>query len=270
MRKFNVNFGVMVATVVLLVYAYIAFLGMLYKMDGVVWKATVATIGVIVAVALCVFIMVNSKVTKNTEIGIIGQILFGGAILLVFLLSGGPFTSFLKASTSRQEIGNEIEKVKNAAVGLDAKYNDYVEKRTIEYRTHGADNLHRMSLQRKLCPDSLAICQQQRQDWMSGIGDMSIWNISLPKNLQYMQQCVNDWKDNYVQLSSFAYDNLKLQPFEYNDFDESLKSMLESIKNAGYSFWAVLAAILAALTMMLPYWLAIPVKTPKRKEITYV
>ena len=78
-----------------------------------------------------------------------------------------------------------------------------------------------------------------------------------------MQQCVNEWSENYNQLSSIAYDGQQLQPFQYSEFQTELDSLMIAFKKAGYSFWAVLVAIIAALAMLVPYWLAIPVKTRK-------
>lgn len=272
MRKFNLNWGVMLAAVVLLGYTYISFLGLLYKVDGVIWKAVLFAIAIIVLVATCVYIMVNSKMTKSKEVGIVGQIIFGVIILATFLLSGGPFTSFLKVAGSKDAIETEIVNVKDAVSGLDVEYNTYAANRVSEYRTSMLERneLKVQSLQRRLNPDSIATMQQLRQNWVADIGDMSIWNIRLPQNLKYMQQCVSEWTDNYVQLSDFVYDSEKNQSFKYEKFDSSLNKLMDSFKNAGYSLWAVIVAILSALVMMIPYWLAIPTQTRNTKGITYV
>lgn len=272
MRKFSLNWGVMLAAVVLLGYTYISFLGMLYKVDGVIWKAVLYAIGVIAAVSICVYIMVSAKVTKSKEIGLVGQIFFGLIILAVFLVSGGPFTSFLKVSGSKTNIETEIANVKEAASGIDSEYNKYASDRIKAYVRvlPEGEELKIQSLQRRLCPDSIKAIQQQRQDWVAGIGDMSIWNIKLPQNLKYMQECVSDWTSNYDQLSSIIYDGEQTNAFTYDKFESSLSTLMDSFKKAGYSFWAILVAILAALVMMIPYWIAIPIpgtKNGKRKKL---
>lgn len=262
----------MLAAVVLLGYTYIAFLGMLYKADGVIWKAVLSAVGVMAVVSTCVYVMVSAKVTKSKEVGLVGQIVFGAIILVAFLVSGGPFTSFLKVAGSRSAIEQEINNVKVSASGLDQDYNTYASDRVKAYRQalSPEDELKAQSLQRRLCPDSISTIQQQRQEWVERIGDMSIWNIMLPQNLKYMQKCVSEWTDNYKDISDVIYDNEEAAAFEYNRFDTSLNELLLSFKKAGYSVWAVLVAILSALVMMIPYWLAIPTQTRTNKKVTYV
>lgn len=265
MRKFTLNWGVVLALVVLLVYTYISFLGMLYKVEGVAWKAVLFAIAVIAIVAICVYIMVNAKMTKSKEIGMVGQIVFGLIILVTFLFSGGPFTSFLQVAGNRDKIEREIASVKQLAAGIDSTYNVYAYDRVHQYKRSldSGDELRVKSLQRRLLPETLLPVQSQRQDWVSQIENMTIWNIMLPQNLKYMQQCVKEWSDNYYQLSAFTYDGQQLKPFEYQEFKTKLDDLMNGFKKAGYSIWAVLVAIIAALAMLVPYWLAIPVKTRK-------
>lgn len=272
MRKFTFNWGAVLASVVLLAYTYISFLGMLYKVDGVAWKAVLFAFAVIAIVSACVYFMVNAKVTKSKDIGVIGQILLGLVILGAFLFSGAPFTSFLKVAGNRDKIEREIAIVKQLAAGIDSTYNVYAYDRVHQYKRSldSGDELRVKSLQRRLLPETLLPVQSQRQEWVSQIENMTIWNIMLPQNLKYMQQCVNDWSDNYNQLSSIAYDGQQLNPFEYSEFQTKLDGLMNDFKNAGYSFWAVLVAIIAALAMLVPYWLAIPTQTRKTKNVTYV
>lgn len=272
MRKFSLNWGVMLAAVVLLGYTYISFLGMLYKVDGVIWKAVLFAIGVIALVSACVYIMVSAKVTKSKEAGLVGQIVFGAVILVTFLVSGGPFTSFLKVAGSKTAIEAEIANVKASATGLDEEYNKYASDRVKKYERSLpiGNELKVQSLKRRLCPDSIASVQHQRQDWVARIGDMSIWNIKLPQNLKYMQQCVSDWTANYNQLSGIIYDNEQADAFTYDVFDSSLNSLMGGFKKAGYSFWTVLVALFSVIAMMVPYWLAIPTQTRNNKKVTYV
>ena len=273
MRKFNLNWGVMLAAIVLLLYVYISFLGRLYQVDGVVWKAALFAMVVVAIVSTCVFVMVSAKVTKSKEIGLIGQIAFGCVILATFLVSGIPFTSFLKVAGSQDKIESEINKVKEAVSGLDVAYNNYATSRVLEYKQSlpVGSELKGLSLKRRLYPDSISSIQKQRQEWVARIGNMSIWNIQLPHNLKYMQQCVSEWTDNYQQISSISYDDQLFKPFEYKEFGNSLEALMDSFsfKKAGYSIWAIIVAIIAALVMMLPYWIAIPVKTRKSGEIIW-
>jgi len=271
MRKFNLNWGVMLATIVLLGYTYVSFLGMLYKFDGNIIKAGLFATLTIVSVLLCIYVLVTAKVTKNKLSGFVGQIVFGIAILAIFLLSGGPFTSFLKVINAKTEIDTAVSNVKISTKGLDDAYNQYVVSRVDAYKKTlpNGDILRAESLKRHLSPETLNVCQAEREKWVESIGDMTIWNILLPKNLKYMQQCVKDWTNNYVELSSITYDDEKSNPFTYIEFDNSLNYLLDKIKNAGYSIWAIIVALFAAIVMMIPYWIAIPTKTGNNKEMMY-
>ncbi|MBQ7711332.1 MAG: hypothetical protein IJT39_05840 [Bacteroidales bacterium] len=273
MRKFNLNWGVVLAAVVLLGYSYISFLGMLYKVDGVLWKAVLFAIGVIAAVSICVYVMVSAKVTKSKEAGVIGQIVFGIIILATFLVSGSPFTSFLKVAGSKNAIETGINNVKTSAYSLDEEYNKYALERVQKYGNTFAvadGDLKVQSLKRRLSPDSINTVQQLRRDWVAQIGDMSIWNVKLPQNLKYMQQCVGNWTENYTLISDKIYESEHASAFSYNEFDTSLNLLMDSFKKAGYSFWAVLVAIFSAFVMMIPYWLAVPTSTRKTHGVTYV
>lgn len=272
MRKFNLNWGVVLAAMVLLAYTYISFLGMLYKVDGVIWKSILFAIGVIAVVAFCVYFMVKAKVTKVKGVGTIGQVGFGFIILVTFLVSGVPFTSFLKVAENQESIEKEIDNVRRLTIGVDSAYNAYAAVRIQQYKQElsSGDELKIQSLHRRLAPNDISSVQTQRKEWASQIGNMSIWNIKLPQNLKYMETCVTDWTKNYMEISNITYDGQLFKPFEYPEFQKSLSALMDGFKHAGYSFWSVIAAVFSALIMLLPYWLAIPTKVRKTKEINYV
>ena len=271
MRKFNLNWGVMLAAIVLLGYTYFSFLGMLYIFDGVIWKAILCAIAVIALISACVYVMVTSKVTKIKGVGLVGQILFGVIILAAFLVSGIPFTGFLKVVGSGEKIKSEIANVKQSATGLDIAYNSYAEGRIAEYKDSlsNGNDLKVKSLQRRLLPDSISIVQARRQDWVANIEGMSVWNVKLPHNLKSMQQCAAEWTANYKELADIAYDGQELKPFEYTEFESSLTSLMDSFKKPGYKGWTILIAILSAFVMIIPYLIADTTKTKGGKGVTY-
>lgn len=275
MRKLNLNWGVMLAAVVLLMYTYVSFLGLLYLVDGVVWKAALAALGVIVVVSLCVYVMCLARATKWKNLGTVGQSVFGVIILASFLASGIPFTSFLKVMGNREEIEKSITEVKASAEGLNMEYNLYVEMRMVAFEewlkenaqvyknAGGKDDQAKIAnvagcLERRLHPDSLDVRQQERHKWIDEISGMSIYNILLPQNLLYMENCVGEWYAEYVAMSKVTIGGAPYDEFRYDNFSKKLKEVMESMKEVGLSFWAILVALFTFFMMLLPYWLTIP------------
>lgn len=276
MRKFNLNWGVSLALIVLLAYTYIASMGVLYGKDGTYWKAALFAFGVIIAVSACVFFMVNAKVSKSKELSTIFQAIFGAVILVIFIFSGIPFTSFLEVAGNRHDTKEKIDNVRNQAMSLDSAYLAYADQRVANYKQtlSAGSALKAQSLQRRLCPEGISEVQQQRREWVDTIGGMSIWNIHFPENLNKLQSCVEDWTINYRDISSTIYSDepQNAQPFEYTDFDNSLKDLKTKFENPGFSIntiWVILIAILATLAMMVPYWLATPLHTRKPGPIVW-
>lgn len=272
MRKFNLNWGVMVAAVVLFLYTYVSFLGLLYLVDGVIWKAALAGLAVIGIVSVCVYVMCLAKATKWKGVGIVGQSVFGAIILVAFLASGIPFTSFLKVMENRSNIEKSINDVRTSAEGLNTAYNEYVLTRVDEYgqwlgdnsqvyqKAGGKDSIDKIanlttSLERHLHPDSLDVRQKERKEWIGAIGEMSIYNIMLPRNLQYMQRCVDEWSKEYENMSKITYDGAPYEEFKYDKFSKSLTEVVTTLKKVSLSMWAIVVAILAFFVMLLPYWL---------------
>ena len=106
------------------------------------------------------------------------------------------------------------------------------------------------SLENHLKPQSLAICQADRKEWLSKIEGMSVWNIMLPKNLKILAAAANEWTDGYVKLSNVSFDGNPPRLFTYNRFDDN---PLEELGESHISLFAVVMALLAFFFMLLPY-----------------
>ena len=269
MRDFKVNWAVILALIVLLGFTYFAFMGVLYNkyVNGDLWKAGLFAGLVILIVAVCVVIMCVSRATRWKEIGTAGQVVFAVIILAVFGVSAVPFTGFMKAIDSKQEISDAIHNTKTLADEIDQSYNGYVDNRIITYdhwlhadstryeNAAGKNDSVKManlttSLRNRLQPQSLAKCQSDRQLWLSTVQGMSVWNIMLPKNLDMLNNAVKEWKEEYVTLSDISYDGNPPELFDYKVYDEN---PLKELGEFNISWVAIVAALLSFFFMLLPY-----------------
>ncbi len=277
MYRFKFNWGFLIATVVLLFYSYIAFNGSLYMsfVDGDVKIAALLTLLLLLIVCICVYVMCRARATRWKNIGVPGQVIFGGIILLTFCVAGMPFASFLNAAQSKDRINEEARNVQLTAMQLDNSYNDYVNERVADYeqvlldnpslykKAGGMDNATKIvnlttSLKNRILPKGLDAVQQERRNWLDGIEDMSIWNMHTPKNISYLSECVNSWADEYKEISSIIYNGEEVDAFSYPVFQEKLDELKADLSRVHYSIWSILVAILCSAFMLLPYFITPP------------
>ena len=269
MRNFRINWAVILALIVLLGFTYFSFMGVLYdnRVNGDLLKGCLYALGVISIVSICVVVMCVSRATRWKEIGTAGQIVFALVILAVFGVSAIPFTGFTRAIKEKEKIQATINRTKQVADSVDMAYNTYVEERLANYEewlradstrylnAGGQSNEEKIanlknSLENHLKPQSLAKCQSDRREWLSKIEGLSVWNIMLPRNLKNLVGSVRTWTDDYVKLSNVSYDGNPPALFKYESVDDN---PLEELGEINISWYAVLAALLAFLFMLLPY-----------------
>ena len=281
-KKFS--FSLVFSIVVLLAFAYITFLGLVYWRAGNLSTPLLITAGLIVVVLLCVIIMCKAKETRWKNIGTFGQIFFGFIILVSFLLSAVPFTNFLRVRHDKTDISEKVNEACEAAIAMDDAYGKYVEQRIADYQ----DNLNLMvmgkdispteylecvagaagdtdeekiealtkSLRMKLMPDSTAIVVAERQRWITNAKEVKILNPLTPANINTVDQQVNGWLENYQELSSIRYKGEEPQSFEYTQFKSKLNELTETYtKFQVPSIWAILIAVACFGIMLLPYFL---------------
>ena len=282
-KKFS--FSLVFSIVVLLAFAYITFLGLVYWREGNLSTPLLITFGLIAIVMLCVFVMCKAKETRWKNIGTFGQIFFGFIILVSFLLSAVPFTNFLRVRHDKDDISEKVNEACEAAIAMDEAYSHYVDQRIADYK----DNLNLMvmgkdispteyaecvagatgntdeekiealtkSLRMKLMPDSTAVVVAERQEWITNAKEVKILNPLTPANINTVDQQVNGWLDNCQDLSSIRYKGEETQGFEYSQFESKLKQLTDTYTKFRFpSIWAILIAIACFGIMLLPYFLA--------------
>ena len=256
MRGFKFNFITIFAFVLLVVYAYLAAMGLLYQ-EGKISVAGIYSIAIIATVSICIYLMCHARATRWEKVGIPAQVALGLVIVATFFFIGKPFSSYVTMMGKKKEVYKEISAVVAAAQELNTAYNLYADKRIeayqpIENKTNRRD-LRKNALKLQLLPPNLVIKQTERDQWLNGFANMRLSNIQMPNNLKNMEECVALWLEDYTQISSVVFnDEYDVSTFEYDKFTTQLASLRSHL--GGYSLWALLVAALCSIFMLIPYF----------------
>ncbi|MBR2147265.1 MAG: hypothetical protein IJ925_07595 [Muribaculaceae bacterium] len=287
MNNTKFNFAAVISIIVLLLYSYVVFMGMVYWKDGHIVLGLICSILLIAVVLACVVVMCKARATRWKKLGNIGQFLFGGIILMALIISSMPFAHFFNLLSKQKEINQSFEQAYTYATQINKAYTNYVETRKDKTReflnnldvTKGKDNpklyrdvfampggnhsdkINRMitSLERTLLPDVLIKANEQNATRLKEGSKMSVWNVAMPNYINSMNEGVNKNVNTYTELSKKAHgykgDN-NSEPFKYEEFSNQnlkLKSMLTTMSMP--SIISIIAALLCFGFMLLPYYL---------------
>ena len=281
-KKFS--FSLVFSIVILLAFAYITFLGLVYWKEGHLSTPVLITAGLIAIVLVCVIIMCKARETRWKGIGMFGQIFFGFIILTTFLLSAVPFTNFLRVRHDRADIADKVKQACDAAIAMDSAYTNYVEQRISDYQdnldlivmgkdinpsvyaecvegaTGGSDEEKIQalvaSLRKKLMPESTVEIVTKRQKWIADAKGVNVLNPMTPANINTVDQQVNSWLENYQELSNIQFKGEEVGMFEYSQFESKLTELTDAYSKFQFpSLWAIIVAVVCFGIMLLPYFL---------------
>lgn len=284
MYNLKFNFAAVISIIVLLLYSYIVFLGVVYWNGGNIWKGLLCVALLIAVVLACVYVMCKSRATRWQKIGNTGQIIFGGVILAALAVSSMPFAHFLKLVNNQKQVTAAFETSHSYATGLNKAYKDYVEKRkhetrdflndvsanrTGDYQTifglPGSDDnnskIERMitNLEKTLLPAVLRRQSEQDAQRLQKAAKMSVWSVAMPGYVNRIDETVRKNIDTYANISKKAHGykgDYDPQPFTYAEYvgqNAKFKQMLSSMSMP--SVLSVLAALVCFAFMLLPYFL---------------
>jgi len=308
MNNLKFNFAAVISIIVLLLYSYVVFMGLVYWLDGNIWKGVLYTLVLIAVVLVCVFFMCKARATRWEKIGKTGQIVFGVIILAALILSSMPFAHFLKLVNNQKQVTEAFEKSHKYASGLNLAYKDYVKNRkqkTLDYlyaveAGHGSSNpaeyesifgmpgsddnsskINRMitALDKALLPGSLQRASEQDVQRLERGAKMSVWNVAMPGYVNRIDETVKKNIDTYSKISKDAHgykgDN-NSQAFTYPAYanqNAKLQEMLDTMSMP--SVFSIIAALICFGFMLLPYYLtekdvAAATSSDKRKKAMVV
>lgn len=266
------------ALLAVLVFSYIAFLGMLYhettSSKTPVWIA----IGILVIVSLCCFGMCYGKAERNKFLGKSVQIALGTVIFVVLVLAAIPFTNFLDVLGKSEDIKENVEEVFDYASNLDNRYAEYANSRIKDYEnilspeeeisgdsflTTRPKNeydyvisVKSQALRRIILPESRRSIVEGRQQWLDNSKEMSLWNVATPDNLRKLRSVVSSWIDEYRTLSSNGFEDESFEPFIEKKFSTSIDICTAQFTH--YHFPSIIAILITFIVfgiILLPYFL---------------
>lgn len=272
------NWAMVLALLAVLVFSYIAFLGMLYhettSSKTPVWIA----IGILVIVSLCCFGMCYGKAERNKFLGKSVQIALGTVIFVVLVLAAIPFTNFLDVLGKSEDIKENVEEVFDYASNLDNRYAEYANSRIKDYEnilspeeeisgdsflTTRSKNeydyvisVKSQALRRIILPESRRSIVEGRQQWLDNSKEMSLWNVATPDNLRKLRSVVSSWIDEYRTLSSNGFEDESFEPFIEKEFSTSIDTCTAQFTH--YHFPSIIAILITFIVfgiILLPYFL---------------
>lgn len=272
------NWAMVLALLAVLVFSYIAFLGMLYhettSSKTPVWIA----IGILVIVSLCCFGMCYGKAERNKFLGKSVQIALGTVIFVVLVLAAIPFTNFLDVLGKSEDIKENVEEVFDYASNLDNRYAEYANSRIKDYEnilspeeeisgdsflTTRPKNeydyvisVKSQALRRIILPESRRSIVEGRQQWLDNSKEMSLWNVATPDNLRKLRSVVSSWIDEYRTLSSNGFEDESFEPFIEKKFSTSIDICTAQFTH--YHFPSIIAILITFIVfgiILLPYFL---------------
>ena len=288
MKQTTFSFALVLSVIVLMAYAFVAFLGMVYWAEGALLVPIISTLGFLAVAILMVLWLCRAKASRWRRMRLVGQAVAGTFFAIVVLLSMLPFGNFLNVLSHQEELTADFEQTIASAEELDAAYEQYVDRRVERYRQRLAtvaspggqrsnpseyetlvggaagstdaekiDNLC-ASLRRHLLPasDSTATAFHA---WLDGMKGISVWNVGLPANIKTLHDEVNNRTESYRSLSAQerSFNGEPYEPFAYASFGQHSDRLTAIYRELPLppSLPAVLLALLAAAVALLPYWL---------------
>lgn len=284
MNKTRFNFAAVFSIMVLLVYAFIAFMGLIYWKNGELTIPLLLTLGGVAVVLLCLYVMCIGKESR-WRIGRVGEIVFGIIILATFILAAFPFTNFMKVINKQDDIKGRIDTLFTSAKNLDSAYDNYANERISKYESSlkiissgknirpseyrevlaGAvgnsddekiANLSK-SLKRQLLPENMDTIRAERIKWLESANKMSVWNMLLPSNINKIANEVDNFVTNYADVSKNIRKGENVQPFAYDNLNNNLGELQQIYtKFSKPSALSLIVSLVAFLIMLLPYIVA--------------
>lgn len=272
------NWAMVLALLAVLIFSYIAFLGMLYhettSSKTPVWIA----IGILVFVSLCCFGMCYGKAERNKFLGKSVQIALGAVIFVVLVLAAIPFTNFLDVLGKSEDIKENVEEVFDYASNLDNRYAEYANSRIKDYENILSPEVEMseesflttrpkneydyvisvksQALRRIILPESRRPIVEGRQQWLNDSKEMSLWNVATPDNLRKLRSVVSSWIDEYRTLSSNGFEDESFEPFVEKEFSTSIDTCTAQFTH--YHFPSIIAILITFIVfgvILLPYFL---------------
>lgn len=212
----------------LLAFAFAAFMGLEYLLEGNHLAAVLICLGGMVLLGICIRLACWGKVTRKKKQGYVIEILSIIAAGVILYFGRTPFSQFVYVVNHEQDINSLVEEARDNASKIDTAYDEYAQKRLASYehylKKNTKDDLHIVSqkvnsLKRRLLPEGVTDVRYERKEWLNQLQNVNVWNIATAKNLGYLISASDDWVQQYADVSSLMYEGEKCEPFTMQSND---------------------------------------------------
>ena len=267
----------------LLCYSYIELIGWMYMTEGDTTKSL--TLMVVCAVVLSVTSFMLPRIKASNRAFISKRRNFY-MFITSFIFAVAMLVSFFGVSHFDTVYRNESEIVRlyNAGVAeareLYPNYQKYVEQRVNQYATvldkaiasktkdasyneyvgqfPGVSDKKRKenlikSLKRTLQPTNDKL-HENFNNWLNGVGDANLWNMSFIKNVYVMDSKINNCIEGLTDMSQrYFHPGENQVAFTYTKYSSTSKlQVLMTTVEFGISWKAILALLITAFTLIMP------------------
>lgn len=281
MEKARFNFAWVLAIIALIAYSYVSFMGLVYWQVYNTFTSAIIILAIDALIIACVAMMCKAKHTRWLRLGMAGQILFGLIVLVLLLGSSVMFSHFTRIVNQRETLSTTYQAAIDDAASLDDRFQEYVRNRCSNYEenlgilqpsSREYDLLFSNSLTLGIskaeiiskCCTTLGNMLRgsnengnllsKRETWLKN-ASASVWNLSLPKNISDVSSSVNQWIQNYQELSSVQYTGeIDVTPFEDVSFNNNAKKLQDicTVISAP-TFLSILLASICFVLILLPW-----------------
>lgn len=254
MQKYTtVGLALLITMLAICVFGYCAFIGLNYGLSGRFVLSFLITMLAFAVLVYSIYKLIISKATRNAREGKPREILAAVAVFVILLAGSVPFTKFIEVYNNK-ELLNEAVKNTIAAVGtIDSTYVDYAEARIKKVK-----KTYRKSLRRRLLPENIERYAEERQQWLSDIHEVNIWNIYTATNAYHLMEAAENWAKEYHDVSSVFYEGEECEPFQHEVSEEQVKSFKEVFRDFHLpSLYSILATVFCFLCMLACYYATI-------------
>lgn len=245
----------------LLVFAFFAFMGLEYLLEGNHVAAVLICLGGALLLGLCIRLACWGKSTRQKHKGFAIEIASLVVAALLLYLGRTPFSQFMYVVNHEQEINTLVVEARDNASRIDTAYLDYAEKRVADYERlllkgkkvdrHTAE-LKVKSLKRRLLPEELTSVSRERREWLDQLQHVNLWNIATAKNLKHILSASDDWVNQYAEVSHLIYEGEESEPFAMTS-DDIKNRYAEFTTPRPANLWSNVAMAVCCVLMLTYY-----------------
>lgn len=235
--------------IALLCLGALAFLGLDYHCEGNLLLPIILVVIGMVTVVWSLVKICKAKQNLNLGEGMLKEFAFAIIILAVVASASLPIGTLLQVVRHKDNLQTDIDSTIIAVKTIGETYQDYARERISDYQRHlyalpttssaydtelrGASGITRSekvksvitSLQRRLLNEQMLEVEKQRQEWLDGLHDVSVWNIFTPRNMSAIGSAGAEWVEEYRKVSDIIYSGETAEPFSMPELQDRISQL---------------------------------------------